>query len=163
VGDDQLRFGVALDEPCEMIGDRRQASPAVDEDRDAPLRSEGEDRRQPLVVQQEALRPRVELDPPRARVERSGRLLDRLFAEIEPHKRDQAATRAFGERERTVVRGSEGRVPVGLVHAEDERPRDAEALLNLLEVLVEAAEAVDVVAQVYVCVRDLSARRRLAL
>jgi hypothetical protein len=54
-------------------------------------------------------------------------------------------------------------VPVGLVHTEHERPRDAEALLNLLEILVVAAETVDVVAQVYVCVEDLGVVGQLAL
>jgi hypothetical protein len=50
VGDDQLRAGVALDEPVQVVGDRRQAAPAVDQDRHTALGGELEDRRQPLVV-----------------------------------------------------------------------------------------------------------------
>jgi hypothetical protein len=34
VGDDQLRAGIALDEPAQVVGDRRQPAAAVDQDRD---------------------------------------------------------------------------------------------------------------------------------
>ena len=44
VGDDQLRLGVAVDEPREVVGDRRQAAAAVDQDRHAPLGRELEHR-----------------------------------------------------------------------------------------------------------------------
>ena len=58
VGDDQLRVRIAVDEAREVVRDRRQSAPAVDQDRDAALGGDREDRRQPLVVEHEALRPR---------------------------------------------------------------------------------------------------------
>ena len=100
-------FGIGLDEPREVVGDRRQPAPAVDQDRDAPLGGQREHRSEPLVVQQEALGPRVELDPARSAVEGARRLFDRLFAQVEPHERDQPAAGALRERERPVVRGAE--------------------------------------------------------
>ena len=72
VGDDQLGV-VALDELGQAVGDRRQAAAAVDQDRDAAVGGELEDRREPLVVQVELLRPRVQLDPARAGVEAARR------------------------------------------------------------------------------------------
>ena len=97
VGDDQLRLGVGLDEPREVVGDRREAAAAVDQDRDAALGGELEDRREPLVVQEEALRARMELDPAGAEVEAAGRLLDRLLAQVEADEGDEAAVRALRE------------------------------------------------------------------
>jgi len=49
VRDDQLHLRVLADEPCEVIGDRRQATPAVNEDRHASLRRQCEDWLEPLV------------------------------------------------------------------------------------------------------------------
>ena len=70
--------GYGVVELPEVVGDRRQAAAAVDEDRHPPLGREGEDRLEALVVQQEALGPRVELDPAGPDVETARRLLDRL-------------------------------------------------------------------------------------
>ena len=162
VRDDQLRFGIGVNEPREVVGDWREPAPAVDQDRHAPLRREREHRRQALVVEQEPLRPRMQLDPARACVEAAGRLLDRLFGEVEPHERNQASLRALRVGECAVVRGAERRVPVGLVHAEHECPSDPVPLLDLLEVVVDAAEAVDVVAEVDVGVEDLGVLGQLA-
>ena len=92
----------------------------MDQDRHAPLGGELEHRREPLVVEQEALRARVQLDPAGAEVEAAARLLDRALGQVEPDERDEAALRARGERERAVVRGAEGRMPVRLVQAEHE-------------------------------------------
>ena len=80
VGDDQLGVGIRLHEAGQLLGDRRQAAAAVDQDRNAPLGSEREHGRQPLVVQEEPLRARMELDPPGAEVEAARRLLDRLLS-----------------------------------------------------------------------------------
>ena len=124
VGDDQLRARVGVDEPAQVVGDRRQAAAAVDQDRHAALGGELEHRRQPLVVQQELLGTRVELDPARAEVEAARGLLDRLLGQVEPHERDQAPARALGVGERAVVGRAEGRVAVDLVHAEHEAARD---------------------------------------
>ena len=77
VGDDQLRVGVALDEVAEVVCDRREAAAAVDQDRDAALGGEREDGSEPVVVQKERLRTRMELDPARAAVEAALGLLDR--------------------------------------------------------------------------------------
>ena len=102
--------GLRVDEPREVVGDRRQAAAAVDQDRDAALGGELEDRRETLVVQQEALGARMELDPARAGVEAAGRLLDRVLAQVEPDEGDEPAVRALCVRERAVVRraGSAG-------------------------------------------------------
>ena len=145
-----------------MIGDRRQAAPSVDEDRHAPVRGQLEDRGEALVVQHEALRPSVELDPAGTAVEAARRLLDRLLRQVEADERDQPPVRPRGELERAVVRRPETWVAVGLVEAEHERPRDAEARLDPLEFVVVAAEAVDVVAEVDVGVEDLGAGGKVA-
>ena len=88
VGDDQRR-PVAVDEPRERVRDRRQAAAAVDQDRHLPIGRQLEDRREPLVVEQEALRARVQLDAAGAEVEAARRLLDRPLGEVEPHERHQ--------------------------------------------------------------------------
>ena len=146
--------GFALDEPREPGGDRRQPAAAVDQDRHAPLLGEREHGREPLVGRVEPLRARMELDPARAGVEAALRLLDRRLVQVEPHERDQPAAGALGERERAVVRGAERRVAVGLVEAEHERARDPVLRHHLLEDVVVADHAVDVVA------RGGGARRR---
>ena len=122
-----VRLGVALDERREPGRDRRQPAAAVDQDRHAPLGRELEHRPEPLVGRVEALRARVQLDPARAGVEAARRLLDRRLVQVEPDERDEPPVRARGERERAVVRGAEGGMPVGLVEAEHERARDRRA------------------------------------
>ena len=117
-----------VDEALEPRRDRRQAAAGVDEDRDAALGREREDGREPLVVEQELLGARMELDPAGAEVEAAARLLDRPLVEREPHERDEAALRARGELERPVVAGAEAGMPVGLVEAEHEGARDAVAV-----------------------------------
>ena len=117
-------LGVGLDEAREVVGDRRQPAAAVDQDRNAALGGELEDRRQPLVVQEEALRARMELDPAGAEIEAAHRLLDRLLAQVEPDEGDEPSVRALRELERAVVRRAESRMPVRLVHAEHEAARD---------------------------------------
>ena len=162
VRDDQLGLRVGVDEARQAVRDRRQPAATVDKDRHPPLGREREHRREPLVVEQEALGPRVQLDPASAEVEATGRLLDRIFPEVEPDERDQSPAGAPRLLERPVVGRSEGRVPVGLVHAEHEGARDAVALVDRLELLVDAGHAVDVVAKVNVGIEDLRVRRQLA-
>ena len=89
VRDDERRPRMAVDDPMQVVGNRRQPSPAVDEDRHAPLSRQREDRRESLVVQEELLSPRVQLDPPGAEIEAAGRLRDRLLRQVEPHEGDQ--------------------------------------------------------------------------
>ena len=57
VRDDQLRL-VARRQARELVRDRRQAAAAVDQDRHVAVGGELEDRREPLVVEQELLRAR---------------------------------------------------------------------------------------------------------
>ena len=161
VREDELHAGVLVDEPLELGGDRRQPAPGVDQDRDVPLGGEREHRREPLVVEQELLRPRVQLDPARAEVEAARRLLHRPLVEREPHERDQPALRARGELERPVVAGLEAGMTVGLVEAEHERPGDAVGVEQPDELLVAPDHPVDVVAEVRVRVEDLQAGRQV--
>ena len=95
MGDDQLRLGIAVDERGELTGDRRQTAAAMDQDRDVTFRGQSEDRREALVVQEEALRSGVELDPTRAEIEAAGCLLDRLLGQVEADEGDQLAAGAL--------------------------------------------------------------------
>ena len=92
------------DERLEILGDRRKAAAAVDEDRHRPLDREREDRLKPLVAERERLRPRMELDPARAEVEAAPCLLERLRREVEADERDEPPSRSLGVGERPVVR-----------------------------------------------------------
>ena len=163
VGDDQRGVGAPVDELREAVRDRRQAAAAVDQDRHAPLLGEREHRLEAVVGRVEALRPRMELDPARAGVEAAGRLLDRRLVQVEPDERDQPAVRALGERERPVVGRGEAGVAVGLVEAEHEGARDPVVGHHLLERVVVADHAVDVVAEMEVHVEDVRARRQQRL
>ena len=100
----------------------------------------------------------MELDPARAEVEAALGLLDRALRQVEPDERDQPSLRALRVLERAVVRRSERRVAVRLVHAEHEAARDAGRVVDALELLVDADLAVDVVAEVDVRVEDLGVR-----
>ena len=117
--------------------------------------------REPLVVEQELLRARMELDAAGAQVEAAPRLLDRPLVEREPDERDHPAVRALRERERAVVAGGEAGMPVGLVQAEHEAAGDAEPVHQLLELLVAADHPVDVVSEMDVRVEDVRVRRQL--
>ena len=64
-----------------------------------------EDRREPLVVEQELLRPRVQLDPAGAEVEAAHRLLDRALGQVEPDEGDELAAR-FAPRRRASGRSA---------------------------------------------------------
>ena len=89
----------------EMLGDRRQPAAAVDEDRHRALEREREDRLEPLVVERERLRARVELDPARAEVERAPRLLERARRQVEADERERAS-RPSGSRARACGRSA---------------------------------------------------------
>ena len=105
VSDDQADAGVALDEGCEVVADRRQPAAAVNQDRHLALDREREDGVEPLVADRELLGAGMELDPARAEVEAAPRLLDRALREVEAHERDDpvGVLRRVGER--AVVRG----------------------------------------------------------
>ena len=150
-----------MNQAIQVVRDRRQPAPAVDEDRHAPLGGDREHRREPLVVEQELLRARVELDPTGAAVEAPLGLGDRLLAQVEPDVRDHPPLRPLGERERAVVPGAEAGMAVGLVEAEDVAARDPVAVEHRLELLVPADHAVDVGAEVRVGVEDVRPGRHL--
>ena len=78
----------------QALGDRGQAAPAVDEDRNAPLGSQREHGLEPLVVQQEALRPGMQLDPAGSGVERAHCLLHRARRQVEAHEGDEEPVRS---------------------------------------------------------------------
>jgi len=128
----------------------------VDQDRNPPLRCELEDGHEPLVVQREALSPGMELDPARAAIQATDGLVGRsLGGQVEADERNQPAVRTLGVTQGSVVGRPKRRLAVRLVHAEHERPRDAVRVHDPLELLVLAAEAVDVVAKMEVRIEDL--------
>ncbi len=100
----------------------------------------------------------MELDSARTEVEAAHGFLDRALGEVEPDEWDQPALGALRVLERAVVRRPKPGVAVGLVHAEHEAVRDPCSLVDPFELLVDASEAVDVVAEVNVCVEDLGIR-----
>ena len=163
MGDDQARLGITVDERPQAVGDRRQATAAVDQDRHAPLGGEREHGAEPLVRGGELLCTRVELDPAGTEVEAAAGLLDRRLVEVEAHERDQPALAPRREFERTVVRCAERGVMVGLVEAEHEGARQAVLGHERLELVVVADHAVDVVPEVEVCVEEVGARRQQLL
>jgi hypothetical protein len=160
MGDDQLRL-VRVHQACERVGDRRQAATAVDQDRHPAVGCELEDRREPLVVEQELLRARMQLDPAGAAVEAARRLLDRALRQVEADEGHELAAASLRKGERAVVGGAEARVPVGLVEAEHERARDPVRPLDPQQLVEIAAHAVDVGAEMDVRVEDLGPRRQL--
>src|SRR5579864_6528752 len=103
----------------------------------------------------------MQLDAAGTAVEAPLGLLDRLLVQREPDERDHPALRPLGEGERPVVPGPERGMLVGLVEAEDEAAADAEAVEHRLQLLVASDHAVDVGAEVRVCVEDVDAFRHL--
>ena len=135
----------------------------MDQDRHAPLLRQREHRLEPVVGRVEALRPRMELDAARARIEAPDRLLDRRLVQVEPDEGDQPAVRPLGERERPVVGRGEAGVAVGLVEAEHEGARDPVLGHHLLAGVVVADHPVDVVPEMEVHIEDVCARRQQGL
>ena len=72
---------------CAAIG---EALAPMDEDRNASLTGELEDRPEALVVERERLRARMELDPPCSGIERTTCLLQRARGEIEARESEEA-------------------------------------------------------------------------
>jgi hypothetical protein len=142
-----------------MVGDRRQAASAVDENRDAPLGRERKDRSQPLVVEEKALGSGVQLDSARATVEAARRLLDGPLGEIEADERNQDSAGLLRCRQRAVVRSPEGGLAVGFVQAEGEGALDPVALQDGDQLFVGGDETVDVMPEVDVGVEELRAWR----
>ena len=159
VGDDQLRVVVPLDERRELVCDRGQSAPSVDEDGYPALGGECEDRVEPLVVQKESLCPRVELDPARAEVEAAPRLLFGSLGEVEADEGDQSPVRPLGVCERPVVGGAEAGMTIGLVEAEHEGALHPEAVHDRVELFLDADRAVDVGPEMNVCVEHGAVRR----
>ena len=149
--DDQPGFRVAVDNAGEVVCDRRQPAPSMNQDRDVALGCELEDRREPLVVQQELLCPGMKLG-----------LADRVFCEVEPDERNHPPSRSLGERQRAVVAGAEPRMPVRLVQTEHEAAGDAVLGHPAFQVLVDADHPVDVGAEVRVRVENVRTPRQLS-
>ncbi len=160
VRDDQLRLRVCGDEAREVVGDRWQAASTVDEDRHAPLGRDREDRCEAFVVEHELLRPRMQLDPARAKVETTLGFLDRLFGQVEPDVGDHPPLRTSGELERAFVARSKAGMPIGLVETEDVAPRDPVPVHGRLELFEASGHPVDVVTEVRVRVEDVGACRQ---
>jgi len=152
---------MAVGDAGQIVCDRGQAASPVDQDRNVALGSEREDRREPLVVQQELLGPGMQLDSTRAAVEDARRLADRVLREVEADERDHPASRPLGELQRAVVAGAEARMPVGFVQAEHEAAGDAVLVHPTLQVLVDPDHAVDVGPEMRVGVEDVGALRQL--
>ena len=139
VRDDELRVRIGLDEAGEVVGDGRQAAAAVDQDGDSPLGREGEHGCEALVVQEELLRTRVELDAAGAEVEAADRFLDRLLGQVEADERNEgppsARLRPASGRWRPGSRGGgrarpcRRRTPAGSV-ALEERTRSSNGAVN---------------------------------
>jgi hypothetical protein len=83
----------------------------------------------------------VQLDAARAAVERTLGLGERPVLRVQPAEREQPAVAPPGLLDHDVVRG---RIPVRLVHREDERPR-VDALQGFDQLLAAASVAVRVV------------------
>ena len=161
VRDDQRGRGVAVEQTSERVGDRRQATTPVDQDRDASLGGEREDGLEAGVVGEEPLRTGMQLDPARAEVEAPDRLLEGRLVQIEADERHELVGRGGRVRERPVVRGAERRMPVGLVEAEDVRARDPVRALDGKQLVGVAGHPVDVLAEMDVRVEDGRSRRQL--
>ena len=115
----ELGLRVVLDEVLEVLRDRRQAAPGMDQDRHAPFRREPEHRIELALAEIEFLGPGVELDPPRPG-RGSGRLGDRLGGQVEPAEGDERAVRRRGPLQDAVVGDPVGREAVGIVQGERE-------------------------------------------
>ena len=154
MGQDQLGLGMVLDEPAQVIGDRRQAASGVDQDRHAPLGGELEHRVEPALAEVELLGAGVELDAPRAPVEAALCLGDRLGGQVEPAERDERAVGRRRPLEHTVVGYPVGGKAVGVVQRKRERPLDALGAHRVEELLGRLGEAVLVDAEMRVRVPD---------
>ena len=71
----------------------------------------------------ERLRPRMQLDPPRAAGEAAVRLVHRVICGIQPAERDQPAAALRGPCEHAIVRNAVGRPPFGIVQRKGARAR----------------------------------------
>ena len=120
VGEDDPGLGVLLREHQGMQGERRDAPPRVDQDREPALVCEGEDLVHRGLGEVEPLSAGMQLDPARARVDAATRLDHRGLPGIEPAERHQAPTGGFGFGQHPIVRG---RITVGLVHRHHDPPR----------------------------------------
>ena len=100
---------------------------------------------------------------PRAPASRHARrLLDRLLGQVEADERDQAAARARANASVRSLAARKAGCAVGLVEAEHERAARCRTASDRLEQLVVvAAHAVDVVAEVDVRVEDVGALGQL--
>ena len=92
----------------------------------------------------------MELDPLGTEVETAPCLLEWAVREVEPHVGHEPSLRAFRVGERAIVRNGEGRLAVVLVHTEDVRAGEAEAVEQPQQLVVFAGHPVDVVPEMRV-------------
>jgi hypothetical protein len=142
VGEDEARPGVALRQLQGVAAQGRDAAPGVDQDRHAALLREPGQVLDRGLRHRELLGPRVELDPARAEVEAALGLGQRSVVRVDPAEVDDPPAGARLDRPRLVVGG---RITVGLVHREGDRPR-ARVLHRRQQLLGLLAEFVGVVA-----------------
>ena len=119
VGEDDSRLGKAAGKRNRVACEGRDPTPGVHEHGQPPLVREGEQRLDLRVRELEALRPRVELDPPRTGVDAAARLGHRVLLRVDPAEGVEATVGGLGLAEDAVVCGW---VPVRLVHRHDHAP-----------------------------------------
>ena len=119
VREDQRRSGMAQGEFGEPVGERRQPAPGVDQDRHGGPFGEREHAVHLLAVEPKCLRPRMQLDPVRARRKATLGLVDRVFGGIEPAERNQPLSAFGGPAEHAVVGNAIGGMARGVVQRKD--------------------------------------------
>ena len=139
--EDQLRVRVARGERKGIVSKGGNAAPGVNQDRDAALAGERDERLDRRMVEREALGTRMELDPARPGREAAARLGERVVVRVDATEREKATVRCAGGRDRLVV-GL--RVAAGLVHREADgaRVRALEGADQLIRLLAKAVGVV---------------------
>ena len=122
VRQDQHGTRMAQGELGEPVGQWRQASAGMNQDRHPCLFGEREDVAHLLTVEHEALRARVQLDPAGSRRQTALCLIQRVFRRIEPAERHQPPIAFAGPGQHAVVGHAIGRVAFGVVQREHAGP-----------------------------------------
>ena len=118
VGEDEPRLAVLGRQPRDLLAERRDPAPRVEEHRQPPLGGEGDEVLDDRMRQPEVVRARVQLDPVRACVDAPPRLGERLVGVgVDPAERHQPPARRRHLAEHAVVGR---RVAVGLGGREDD-------------------------------------------
>ena len=135
VRQDQHRLGMAQRELHEAVGERRQPAPGVDEDRNARTFRQAEHVAHLAAVEHEVLRPWVELDAARSRLQAALALGERAFGGVQATERHQPPAALARPLQHTIVGHAIGRAALGVVqreHARAPRSRRVELREQLL-------------------------------